>query len=240
MTSVAFFTVTHSQDYDFLLGSIEHHAEMGMHLVLDTSPSSKAEQFKRLPSTVRWVHEPHYGSGWKNFRLRASVERAMHLAREFGADVLAYVDSDEFLSKESVTGLFPHAEHAVIQVHTTHWKEDGPYMFGESEWHTRLWPNLCDMQILKNVDWTKHPAYNGNPEHHPVPMAPPGLPMLRVPGSFHHHLHYVIGEKSADTDTGDQTIDGWPDKGVRVPPVAWPVKLRQWKEQGICPSMFYR
>lgn len=239
--SVAFFTVTHHGDYDFLLGSIEHHAEMGFHLVLDTTPDSKVEKFKRLPDTVRWVHEPLYGSGWKDFKMRTAVERAMLLSREFNTDILVSLDADEFYSKNSVELLFPYAAKDVVSVHCTHWKADGqPYMFGESEWHARLWPTHYDMKIALNVDWTRHPAYNGNPEHHPVPVRPPGSQEVRVPGNFHHHLHYAVGPKAKEQESANQTIDGWPDHGARLPVVPWPVKMRMWKSMGLRPSEYYR
>jgi len=239
--TIAFFSTCHSDDYDFILGSIEHHAEMGFHLVLDTSSPEKAEQFKRLPDTVRWVHEPLYGSGWKAFKMRTAVERAMMLARQFYTNILVSVDSDEFYSRDSVERLFPHAVENVVSVHCTHWKADGfPYMFGESEWHPRLWPAWCDVAIAPNVDWTKHASYNGNPEQHPVPVAPPGSSEIRVPGSFHHHLHYAFGPKVLEEEAAKSTIAGWPDKGVRIPPVDWPVKIRTWKTQGIRPSEYYR
>lgn len=239
--SVAFFTTTHYKDYDFLLGSIEHHAEMGFHLVLDTTPNNMVERFKRLPDTVRWVHEPFYGSGWQHFRMRTAVERAMTLAREFDTDVLASLDSDEFYTKDSVERLFPYAAKDVVSVHCTHWKSDGlPYMFGESEWHLRLWPAQCDVKIALNVDWTKHASYNGNPEHHPVPVPPPSYQEIRVPGAFHHHLHYAMSQKALEQEPANQTISGWPDKGTRIPMVAWPVKMRTWRTQGIRPSEYYR
>jgi len=239
--SVAFFTVVHSQDYDFLLGSIEHHAEMGLHLVLDTSPLEKAEKFKRLPDSVKWVHEPIYGNGWRKFRMRTAVERAMNLARDLGTRVLVSLDADEFYSRDSVERLFPHAESDVVSVHCTHWKSDGyPYMFGESEWHARLWPSWLDVKIALNVDWKKHPSYNGNPEHHPVPVPPAGYPELRVPGLFHHHLHYALGQKALETDPANDTIAGWPDRGTPVPLVPWPIKMQLWKTRGVLPSEYYR
>jgi hypothetical protein len=237
--SVAFFTVTHYKDYDFLLGSIEHHARMGYHLVLDTSPREHAAIPSGLPETVRWIHEPLYGSGWKQFKMRTAVDRACALAREFGTDVLASLDSDEFYSEDSPELLFPHAARHPVSVHCTHWKSDGlPYMFGKSEWHLRLWPRNCDVRIAANLDWTKHPDYNGNPEHHPVPVPPAGRPEIRVPGNFHHHVHYAFSP-DFDSDAGARMIDGWPDGGFRVPVVPWPHRLRMWQAAGIKPSTYY-
>ncbi len=238
--TVMFFTVVHHKDYEFLLGSIEHHAKMGFHLVLDTSPQADAIQFQGLPETVHWVHEPVYGSGWKEFRMRSAIERAMRLAGEFRPDVLVQLDADEFYSSDSPDLLFPEAARNPVSVHCTHWLRDGnPYMFGESEWHLRLWPGDCEVRIERNHDWTKHPSYNGNPEHHPVPVPPATHPAIRVPGLFHHHVHYAIGEKSLYMDPANDTIDGWPDHGARVPMTPWPERLRMWAAAGIKPSSWY-
>ncbi len=237
---VAFFTAVHYKDYEYLLGSIEHHAKMGYHLILDTSPNNEAAVFQGLPETVRWVHEAGFGSGWKEFRMRSAIERAMELCKEFRPDVLVQLDADEFFSSDSAELLFPYAARDPVLVHCTHWLQDGlPYMFGESEWHLRLWPNQCQVRIETNLDWQKHPDYNGNPEHHPVPVPPPGRPPLRVPGNFHHHVHHAIGDKRRDQDAANQTIDGWPDQGARVPLVAWPERLRMWAAAGISPISWY-
>lgn len=239
---VAFFTVCGGgEDYDFLLGSIEHHAEMGSHLVLDTTPPERAIRFTKLPDSVIWLHEPDFGSGWKEFRLRSAVERAMRKTKAFGADVLVSLDSDEFFARESSELLFPWATNAMIEVQCIHWKRDGkPYVFGHSEWHNRLWPAARGVQIAYNIAWKEHPLYNGNPEHHPVAFPGEGLQMIRVYGHFHHHLHYALGEKAADEETAINTIEGWPDKGMEVAPIPWPEKLRLWKETGARPSEVFR
>lgn len=240
MPKVCFFTVTCFDDYEFLLGSIEHHAEMGRHLVLDTSPPEKAVKFNRLPDSVEWIHEPNFGSGWKEFKLRSAVERAMHLAKNLDSDVLVYHDSDEFYSNDSPDRLFPFAQDAMVSVNYTHWRKDGlPYIFGESEWHPRLWPKVSAVQIAPNVAWQNHPAYNGNPEHHPVAIPPSGLQSLRVQGNFRHHLHYALGSKADEEETAKTTIAGWPD-GQRVPLVPWPAKFSLWKNKGILPSESFR
>jgi len=237
MPKVCFFTVTCNRDYDFLLGAIEHHAEMGSHLVLDTSPPDRAIKFSKLPDSVIWLHEPVFGHGWKEFKVRSALERAMRKARAFAADVQVYLDSDEFYVKESVDQLFPWAEKAMVEVMTAHWMKDGkPYVFGASEWHPRLWPTKRNVAISENLAWRSHPKYDGNPERHPVPVQPAGLQLIRVYGHFHHHLHYCLGEKSGDDESARATIDGWPDKGVAVEPVPWPKKLRLWWDEGIKPS----
>lgn len=237
MTRVAFFTVVYHKDYDYLLGSIEHHAEMGLHLVLDTSMPKDAIHFSKLPKSVVWVHEPFYGEGWKEFRLRSAVESALSHSRALDADVLVYLDSDEFYVRESSEMLFPWAEKALVEVQYVHWLPDGkPYTFGASEWHPRLWPRNAGVEIATNIAWQGHPAYNGNPEHHPVPWPRPGLQMIRVYGAFRHHIHYGIGPKAQDLETARTTIDGWPDNKMPVPAPPLPERLKRWQEEGIRPS----
>lgn len=237
MSKVAFFTVAYYQDYDVLLGAIEHHAKMGKHLVLDTSPLEHAKRFAKLPSSVLWIHAPYYGCGWKDFRLRSAVQHAMESARLLESDVLVYLDSDEFYSSESVEQLFPWAEKAMVEVQYVHWKRDGKaYTFGASEWHCRLWPAKSLVRIVENEAWKLHPKYNGNPEHHPVAVPPIGLPVIRLYGGFRQHLHYAIGPKALDEETAVNTIEGWPDKGLQVESPPLPEKLRAWREDGIKPS----
>lgn len=237
MTRPIFFTVVYHEDYDYLLGSIEHHAAMGSHLVLDTSPPDRVRKFSKLPDSVIWVHEPFYGCGWKEFRLRSAVERAMRQARHLSGDILVYLDSDEFYTSDSVEKLFPWAEKAFVEVQYVHWLPDGrPYTFGHSEWHSRLWPRQADIQIAHNIAWQSHPAYNGNPEHHPVPLRSPDLQAIRVYGTFRHHLHYGIGHKMEDLETAQTTIDGWPDQKTEILSPPLPDRILKWKDEGIKPS----
>lgn len=256
MSKVCFFTVTRAEDYDFLLGSIEHHAQMGSHLVLDTSPPEKAIRFRHLPDSVIWLHEPDYFDGWKRFRCRSAVERAAKLAKAFFSDVVVYTDSDEFWSADSPAKLFPWAEEAMVEVIQLHWREDlksraprrpeepdpppvlKPYRYGHSEWHARLWPGNARVEVATNVAWANHVKYDGNPERHPVLVPPAGLPLIRVFGEFHHHVHYAFCKK--DGNTAAECIDGWPNGGQEVGAVPWPDKLRLWKEKGIPPSDSFR
>ncbi len=232
--SVCFFTVCGGgEDYDFLLGSIEHHAELGRHVVLDTTPMDQARRF-RIPDTVRWIYEPAYGQGWKNFRLRTATERAMNLARESGDEILVYLDCDEFfVLNEDLLWL---ALERMIEVKTLTWKPDGLcYDFGESEWHRRIWPASMDVEILRNDAWIAHPDYNGNPEHHPIP-SPKSGEIVRVEGRIHHHLHYALGRKAAELETAVTTIPGWKSGGAVVPPLPWPLPLQAWAAFDIRPS----
>ena len=134
---VAFFTVCGGgEDYEYLLGSIEHHATMGHHLVLDTTPTHRARTFKHLPSSVGWIHAPDYGSGWDKFRFVGALREAVRYAIEaFDPAVLVQLDSDDFFSVEAEP-LFIVGCSVVVETQYVHWMKNGePYLFGESEWH---------------------------------------------------------------------------------------------------------
>lgn len=236
--SVCFFTVCGGGvDYEFLLGSIEHHAAMGRHVVLDTTPAPEARTFGHLPSTVRWIHEPIYGRGWKEFRLRSAVERAVALARESGAEILAYLDCDEFFSRDIQSWVLPLARIRMVEVKTVTWMRDGSSRdMGESEWHRRLWPARMPVSIVRNEAWIGHPMYNGNPEHHPYAQPENLASVVRAHGQFHHHMHYALGGKADDTETADTTIAGWRSGGIEVPRQEWPAPLQLWKMRGVLPS----
>jgi len=239
--TVCFFTVTCAPDYEYLLGAIEHHAEIGLHLVLDTTPTEQALKFTKLPDSVIWIHEPVFGSGWANFRLRSATERAMRKAKALPVDVLVYLDSDEFFTKDSEDLLFPWGVNAMVETLSLHWRKDEkPWIYGESEWHRRVWPRSADVQIAENTAWREHPKYNGNLEHHPVPMPSLSLQLIRVYGHFHHHLHYAIGLKADDEESALSTISGWPDHGMPAAPVPWPKKLALWRDSGVLPSESFR
>lgn len=236
--TVAFFTVTRSKEYDYLLGSIEHHAGIGKHVVLDTTiPEESPKKFKNLPSTVTWVHEPIYGSGWKNFRFQSASQRALSLATELKTDVLAWLDSDDFYVSSITDEVIPHALHSIVELTYIHWKQDGhPYIFGESEWHRKFWPRWANLYVGLNLAWPKHKDYNGNPEHHALLYDTPGFPKMRIPGLYRNHIHYCLGPNKDDDETGRTTIDGWGRGGYRVPDVVWPAKLALWRDRGIKPS----
>lgn len=234
--TACFVTVCGGQeDYEFLLGSIEHHARIGSHVVLDTTPEEQHRSFHNLPPHVVWIHEPIYGQGWKEFRFRDALMRAVNLARNY-ADVIAILDCDEFYSPQ-VRWIFESAETNPLYVETIHWRRDGrPYMYGESEWHLRLWPAKAEVSFPPNPVWVTHPEYNGNDHHHAVPRFPQGVELLKAPGLYHHHVHYAIGKKSLDETEAGKTIPHW-GCGVPTFPVAWPEKLARWRDQGILPSV---
>lgn len=236
--TVSFFTVTRSRDYDYLLGSIEHHAEMGKHLVLDTTiPEDNPRTFKNLPPSVTWIHEPLYGCGWKDFRFVAASQKAMALALDFKSDVLIWLDSDEFFTLSIMDDVVPHALYSIVEAMNIHWKKDGhAYMYGESEWHNKIWPRWSNPRIGLNLAWPKHKDYNGNPEHHALLYDVPGVSKIRIPGLYRNHVHYCIGPNKDDDETGRTTIEGWDRGGRRVPDVGWPAKLALWRDKGIKPS----
>jgi hypothetical protein len=89
-----------------------------------------AQTFRRLPESVVWVHDTSFGHGWKSFRLRSAVERAMDQARLLEGDVIAYLDADEFFAENSVENLFPRATGVMVKIRCVHWRKDGmPYVF---------------------------------------------------------------------------------------------------------------
>jgi len=235
--SVVFFTVTRSKDYNYLLGSIEHHAKMGRHVVLDTTmPGENPKQFRNLPPSVTWIHEPLYGSGWKEFRFVAASQRALNAAMDMKPDVLIWLDSDEFFSESIISEVIPHALYSIVDTISIHWKKDGhPYMFGESEWHTKIWPRWVNLRVGLNLAWPVHKDYNGNPEHHAILHVNPSSSKMRVLGPYRHHLHYAIGPNRDDEDTARTTIQGWAEGGKRLPDVDWPAKMDLWRSKGIEP-----
>lgn len=235
--TACFFTICGGgEDYDFLLGSIEHHAKMGRHVVLDTTPPGVAKSFKGLPGSVVWVHEPIYGAGWKEFKFRSALVRALGIAQEQGTDVVAQLDCDEYFSEDSPEKLFPTATYALVSVETIHWMRDGmPYSFGRSEFHARLWPAKMPVTWPVNSAWLASPHYNGNPDHHAIVRAPEGAHHVKVDGHFHYHLHYAVGEKSLDEETARTTIRGWPHGApARMEPT--PLPIWRWRRRGIKPS----
>jgi hypothetical protein len=238
--SVCFFTITGGgEDYDLLLGCIEHHARMGDHVVLDTTPPERARTFRNLPSSVEWVYEPNYGSGWSNFRFRAALARSLELARAKGRDIVVQLDSDEYFSEDSPVGLFPHALDALVSVETLHWVPDrGPLSFGKPEYHARLWPTSMEITFPVNTAWVASPHYNGNPDHHALVSAPPGAKTKSVDGQFHYHLHYLVGEKAKNDETARTTIQGWPN-GTPVRATPLPTPILRWMVSGIKPSARY-
>jgi hypothetical protein len=235
MTTVCFLTVCGGgEDYEFLLGAIEHHSRMGVHVVLDTTPVGQERKFMNLPPHVVWIWEPTYGQGWRNFKFRDALMRGVALAKNYG-DVIAVLDCDEFYTPQLRWVLDAAAKNPVL-VETIHWMRNGhPYMFGESEWHLRLWPSTTDVSYPPNQTWVTHPDYNGNDHHHAVPRFPVGTELLKVPGSIHHHLHYALGKKSLDDKVGKANIPAW-HYGHRTMHVPWPAPLEKWRDLGILPS----
>lgn len=243
MTVAAFFTVCGGgEDYEFLLGSLWHHAEMGNHVVLDTTPEGQQRTFRNLPPHVIWIYEPKYGQGWKEFRFRDALTRAAGLAKNYG-DVVICLDCDEFYSR-SIKWILEDAAQNPLYVETIHWRYDPagivrPYMFGESEWHLRMWPAKAEVSFPPNEVWVTHPNYNGNDHHHAVPRFPAGTEILKAPGLYHHHVHHALGEKSRDDSDASRTIPNW-GCGVKTIPVKWPTLLATWREAGIRPSTHFQ
>src|SRR5574342_116340 len=241
MTTVCFATVCGGgEDYEFLLGSLDHHSRMGVHVVLDTTPVGQERKFGNLPPHVVWIWEPTYGQGWKTFRFRDALARVNELASNY-ADVVAILDCAEFYAPQFRWILEDAAKHPMY-VETIHWRRNGgvvrPYMFGESEWHLRLWPAKAKVTFPPNQVWVNHPLYNGNDHHHAVPRFPEGTELFKVPGPFHHHVHHALGKKALDDSDASRTIPNW-GCGVPTIPVPWPHALARWRDEGVLPSTIF-
>lgn len=225
------------EDYEFLLGAIEHHAEFGNHVVLDTTPSDRARTFNGLPRSVSWIHEDRYGSGWDNFRFVAALSRVIAIAEQLhDPDVFIQLDSDDFFTEDS-WALFPLATQMVVELQYVHWLKDGrPYLFGESEWHRRLWPGRRGIHVVPDPGWRISRHYDGNPDTHPMLRVPDGVEIARIPGLYRHHLHFAIGKKADDHRVAKASITGWPHSKLQVRPAIWPAPLFQWKTESTLPS----
>jgi hypothetical protein len=218
------------EEYEYLLGSIDHHARLGRHLVLDTTPADRARTFRYLPGSVTWVHEPDFGAGWDTFKFVKALNRAAELAEALNPDVLIQLDCDDFFTCD-LDSLLPVAKDFVVELQYVHWMPDGkPYIFGESEWHRRVWPANRGVRFRRNFGVSK------NPEVHPELEIPSGMGVVRSDILCRHHAHFAVGEKAADSRIAQQSITGWPHGKMPVPPAAWPDRLMEWRETGKKPS----
>lgn len=238
---LAFFTVCGGgEDYEFLLGSIDHHSRMGNHLVLDTTPKHLARKFSNLPRSVKWIHDPNYGSGWDKFRFVDALQDAQKRAIEvFNPSALAQLDSDDFYVEEAEP-LFVLGSSVVVETQYVHWmKNQEPYLFGESEWHRRIWPAGRGVTIERDPGWAQSRVFDGNPDTHPRVVVPEQVPVMRFDGLFRHHVHFALGTKADDHRIAETSISGWPHGKRIVDRRPWPDKLTLWKERGMLPSSFY-
>lgn len=244
---VTFFTVCGGgEEYDFLLGGIEHHARIGNHLVFDVSP--KPQRFFGLPPSVRWeatLDPEHYHSGdWRHFRLASALEHARALALSTFPEThfLVHLDCDEYYDAEIMIPLLVRNERAPIELPrlftfpTIHWLDGRALRFGPSEMHMRAWDVRADAQVRLNKFWRESPRYNGNPEHHPYFAAGGSHQPVAVSMPVHYHLHYALGRKQQRTETAETTIVGWPNGTPVENPCPWPDPLQRWVEKGELPS----
>lgn len=224
-----------SSDYDFLLGCLDRNLAFAPMLVLDTTPPALARKFA-LPSSVTWIHKPDYGHGWKEFRFRDALNDAIAMAEKEEPDVICHIDADEYFGA-GIWRALELAERYVVEVKTLHHLNPREALDFPGEWHRRLWPAGMGVKITRNVMWEESPHYNQNPQYHPAHEIPPGMEVVREPRAPHHHLHYALGEKANDFESAKNSIQGWPDAGVRVPiGDPWPIPILLWKEKGILPS----
>jgi len=248
MGKITFFTVCGGgEEYEFLLGSIGHHAAIGNHVVLDVSP--EPQRFRGLPGTVQWVpaQDPGaYESGdWRKFRLASALEHARFLAlnRFPDSQFLVHLDSDEYYDVERLLPLLTRYERPPIETprvfvfSTIHWRDGRALRFGPSERHLRAWDVRAGVKVKRNLSWPVSPHYNGNPEHHPI-LSPEGnIQIVNVQEPVHYHVHYAVGRKRFFTETAEATIDGWPNGTPVADPCPWPEPLQRWVEAGELPSV---
>lgn len=216
-------------DYEFLLGAIREHATMGKHVVLDVTPAAKRKQFKNLPPSVVWVNDDSYQSDTKMFKFHSALLKVNEIARTMGTEIIVNMDSDEFFEPAATSKLFPLAFESALEHLIVTWGCDNQPHVRWDAWLRRIWPTKMIVDIPRNVGWTKHPEYNGNPEMHPIPMWPPGARMTRTKELAHHHIHWTIHHK------GHHPFSEWPVAGW----CEWPPLLKLWKEKDIAPSLAF-
>lgn len=244
MSKVTFFTVCGGgEEYEFLLGSIEHHAKLGRHFILDVS-GGPPPGIQNLPSGVQFFRNPIYDSGdWKKFRLASALEDARKGALEIfpDTDFLVHLDCDEYFDVEALRPLLGRYERLevprVFIFQTIHWRCGEALRFGPSEWHLRAWDVRAKVEVVKNLSWPVSPSYNGNPEHHPV-LSPKNIrhEIVQVARPIHYHVHYQLGQKKDFLETAQSTIDGWPGGTPVENPCPMPVPLVKWDLEGTLPS----
>lgn len=242
--SVAFMTVCGGgTDYEFLLGAVLHHARLAhAHVVLDTTPPARARRFHGLPPSVVWAHSPVYGHGVDQFRYVAALNDAILMAEDTGADVICYLDADEYMGREGLRIAAGPAAEAVVEVFTLHHLSPERALVVEGEWHRRLWPARRGVRVIENGAWRGHPDYNGNPEWHCFAQPPSSMGVVRALGAGHHHLHYAVGEKARTHPWAEsrKVMGGCPEQDRTVAVAEpWPEPLLHWYRDGRRPSEMF-
>jgi hypothetical protein len=154
--------------------------------------------------------------------------------------VIIQLDSDDFFTP-NFEAILPTAARHVVELQYVHWLSDGrAYLYGESEWHRRVWPGGRQVRFCRSRSWQKHPKYNGNPDAHPELDIPEKLEVVRSGVLCRHHVHFAIGAKMHDTMIAEQSITGWPHGRMEVGPVPWPRRLASWRGEGVKPSEAFR
>lgn len=249
-SKICFFTVCGGgEEYDFVLGSIEHHARIGKHLVLDVSLEQGSVDQGKLPPSVHWAYGggDNWGSGdWKTFKLASALEYARRVALACfpETEFLVHLDCDEYFDVDALADLFDRNQGELVPrtfvFETIHWRDGRALRFGPSEWHMRAWDVRADVGVIRNSAWEASSKYNGNPEHHPI-LTPKQkiFQEVRVLSPMHYHLHYAVGAKKHFTETAEATIDGWPAGIPLEGACPWPDPVRRWAESGVGPSRSY-
>lgn len=220
-------------EYNYVLGSLAHHAEMGRHIVLDTTPLQFRFIPGKLPDSVKWIYDPTYGFGESKFRYADALNRLISEATFIGAQVVCYVDADEFFTLGTEKVAFPLAFSHVILPSIVHWDYlPAPYHFRQ-EFHIRIWPLRFRGYFPREVKaWIQNPSYDGNPQRHTICQFYHDVPFQRIAVPIHHHLRGAVGTKR----------HGSVEAGERLDPAhfPWPEPLRLWRERGREPMEDFR
>ncbi len=234
---IVFFTICggESQEvvdrqYNFLLGSMAHHAQMGRHVVLDNSPESFHKTFTKLPSSVTWIYEPIYGHGNKYLRQMDALNRAHNVAKTMTPEAIVYTDCDEFWTLGLVDLLKREVKNSLLTIPTIHVDINGEHYFFPHEYHRRAWDGSMDVTFPYNKADPKefdNPTFEGNPQRHAIACPALGMTMKQVDDYVHHHMKCFINGGGS-----------W-HLGTKIGKPEWPEELKLWKEKGILPIAKY-
>ena len=232
MPDIVFFTISGAnskelvdRQYNHLLGSIEHHAQLGRHIVLDNSPRAFRRIFTKLPKSVTWIYEPIYGHGDENFRQTDALNRIAFAAYQMKPDAVIYTDCDEFWTPNLVDVVEREAKDSLVHLPTIHVDVNGDHYFFPHEYHRRIWEGKREVIFPYNKAKPSdldNDTFQGNPQRHSIACASEGMKTKTVHDICHHHMKcFMIGGGSWHLG---KKLEKNPE---------WPAPLKEWKYSGI-------
>ena len=236
MPDIVFFTICGGankelvdRQYNHLLGSIEYHAEMGRHIVLDNSPRELHRTFTKLPKSVTWIYEPIYGHGHDKLRQTDLLNRIAWTAYQMQPDAVVYTDCDEFWGQGLLDLVARDAKDSLINLPTLHVDINGDHYYFPHEYHRRIWDGKREVIFPYNkakIEEFQNGVFEGNPQRHSIACPTEGMNHKTVHDMIHHHMKCFI-RGGGSWDLGKK-ID-------KNPP--WPEPLSLWKYQSIEPLL---